>query len=596
MSTGAIGYVMQNSVADPRMVVTGHVSLRDDGLGNLKNGAVTVGTINYTTGAFDVPDTYSILTRLSQQTKATGGDYNRSVFTLNNDPELKPYLWGTGGSVGGYWGSADSQAALPVQAFTWTPTLDLTPGHAEEVVPGSVRLSYMGKALYDRTGVMYWDLNPSNGSGTAVGTVDYSTGLVNLTSVISGSANSGTVTGLVTSVVGNVIDAVTFRTAASPIRPGSLVIQFARATGGGITTVTANTNGTISATGVIGTVDVQTGIVRLRFGTWVTAAGNEAEPWYDPVNVVNGQVFSPRHVLGDTIRYAAVSYVYIPLDASILGINPVRLPQDGKVPLFHVGGVVVVHHTGLHSGTYISNEVVNLGRTRITRVRVLDSTGAEINTGKYTVNLDTGILTFGNLTGLSQPLTIEDRIEDTGLLSDVQINGQLTVTRPLTHDYPTGSSVSSALLIGDMFARYTNVFDQATWTSVWSDTVIGTNTLAEYNDVQYPIVVTNRGAIQERWAIIFTNSTAFNVIGENVGLIATGNTSTDLAPNNPSQSVPYFTLAALGWGGGWAAGNVLRFNTVAANFPVGVVRTIQQGPATAQSDVFTIQIRGDVNV
>jgi len=59
--------------------------------------------------------------------------------------------------------------------------------------------------------------------------------------------------------------------------------------------------------------------------------------------------------------------------------------------------------------------------------------------------------------------------------------------------------------------------------------------------------------------------------------------------------VPYFTVPALGWGTGWAAGNALRFNTIGALFPVWIARTIQQGPATAPDDSFTVLIRGDVD-
>lgn len=60
-------------------------------------------------------------------------------------------------------------------------------------------------------------------------------------------------------------------------------------------------------------------------------------------------------------------------------------------------------------------------------------------------------------------------------------------------------------------------------------------------------------------------------IGENVGVIATGNTSTDCAPNNAATGVPCFFLPALGWGNGWATGNVLRFNTIGSQFPVWVL-------------------------
>jgi hypothetical protein len=155
--------------------------------------------------------------------------------------------------------------------------------------------------------------------------------------------------------------------------------------------------------------------------------------------------------------------------------------------------------------------------------------------------------------------------------------------------------VSSALVAGNLRAYVAHLFDQATWNGSFADSLVGSAATATYNDVLAPIGVTNAGAITERWAIQFTATTAFNVIGEHVGVIATGTTGTDTAPLNPATGKPYFTLPALGWGSGWAAGNVLRFNTVGALFPVWVVRTIQQGPETVIEDSFTLLIRGDVD-
>jgi len=80
-----------------------------------------------------------------------------------------------------------------------------------------------------------------------------------------------------------------------------------------------------------------------------------------------------------------------------------------------------------------------------------------------------------------------------------------------------------------------------------------------------------------------------------VGVIATGTTTTVCAPINPASGTPYFTIPAAGWGLGWSTGNVFRFNTVGAYFPVWVVRTIQQGPETVTQDSFTLLIRGDVD-
>jgi hypothetical protein len=198
---------------------------------------------------------------------------------------------------------------------------------------------------------------------------------------------------------------------------------------------------------------------------------------------------------------------------------------------------------------------------------------------------------------MSQPVTIEHRIEDEALCAEAQITGDLRLTRPVTHNYPADTSfVSSALVVGTLQAASQDGFSQETWTNVWSDVAIGNPLLAQYDDTTYPIAVTNAGAISERWAIIFTSNTSFNVIGENVGQIITGNTSSALSPVNPATGVPYFTLQPGGWGSGWAAGNVYRFNTSGANFPLWVARTVLQSPtAPPGTDQMTISIRGDID-
>src|SRR5690606_6871982 len=184
-----------------------------------------------------------------------------------------------------------------------------------------------------------------------------------------------------------------------------------------------------------------------------------------------------------------------------------------------------------------------------------------------------------------------------GLIRDVQINGQLTFTKPLTHNYDTVDTiVGSALVIGDMQARYTRKFVQQAWNNVWNDEPIGSAISANFNDSLYPIQITNKGAIQERWAIVFTGTDIFLCDGEyTVQLPLAGATSTDYAPLNPVTGVPCFTIKKEGWGAGWANSNVLRSNTAASNFPVWVIRTVKQSEPAVLSDQFQIMLRGDID-
>jgi len=111
----------------------------------------------------------------------------------------------------------------------------------------------------------------------------------------------------------------------------------------------------------------------------------------------------------------------------------------------------------------------------------------------------------------------------------------------------------------------------------------------------YPIETSNAGAIQERWALIFVNTTTVRVVGEYSGDLGTLPIVADIAPINPVTGQPYFTLRALGWGAGWASGNVLRFNTAASNYPLWFARTVLQGPPSVGADKFRVQVRGNAS-
>lgn len=455
-------------------------------------------------------------------------------------------------------------------------------------------------------------LNPSplTGEGTEVGMV-FATAAV-LTAWPALAANTVTEFSAVSSKTTSasadvyVADRMVFRTPNAPLRPGSFTVQgrLIDYAGGTPTpfSVTADENGMINTANLVGFVEYSTGICHL----FARASGAEAvslpqiprPAWLTPV-VTGGfpAEWKPGLLVTSSVSYNAVSYSYLPLDANILGLDPVRLPSDGRVPIFKAGRVVVVHNTVKMPPATVSNgQTVNCGRTLLSRIRVFGNDGLEITSG-FTKNLDAGTITFTNVAGYSQPVTIEHRIEDEALCADAQITGDLRLSRPLTHAYPaTTSYVSSAYIAGTLQAAAQDAFAQTTWTDVWSDSRIGTPILAQYNDTANPLVVTNAGAITERWALIFTSNTTFNVVGEEVGQIITGDTATTLAPVNPATGVPYFTLAPAGWGSGWVAGNVLRFNTAGANFPLWVARTVRQSPsAPPGTDQMTISIRGDID-
>jgi len=480
--------------------------------------------------------------------------------------------------------------------------IDLTPYTKDQIVPGSLRFTWMGVTYEDFEGVLYRGRTPSD-PGIACGGVMYSGGLCTVHDyVVSGSPTNFTLDSCYTTSCRTKVANVTFNTQLAPLKPSALVINVVDVDGGNIT-ATSDIDGLIEATHVRGKVDYETGLVEIQFGDYVLDSGltaeQKAEWWYDAANIRpgDGKIWRPWPIDPNTLRYNFVSYFYLPLDADILGLDPVRLPQDGRVPIFRPGAFAVLGHTGTVGPATVSNgQTVNCGRTRLSRVRVIGNDGNIIDTG-YTEDLDLGTVTFTNVSGYSQPVTVEHRIEDMAMVSDVQINGFVSFTRQITHNYPVpGSYLSSALVAGDVRSRVQLTFDQATWNNVWSDSVNGSGpATGTFNTALHPITVNNLGALTERWAVVFTNSTTFNVIGEHTGVIATGNTSTDCSPLNPATGTPYFTIPFLGWGLGWATGNVLRFNTIGAQVPLWIARTVLQGPETVVDDSFQIIVRGDVD-
>jgi hypothetical protein len=501
--------------------------------------------------------------------------------------------------------TASSQAATEV--FTAGEVqFDLTPGFGENILQGSARFKVGALTYVDRAGSLYHSINPSNGAGTLAGEIQYASGLVKLTEWQPGAPNSLELQGLVTETNVTPVDEVVFRIPIVPVRAGSFQLRCVPLNGGAQVQVTANAQGNILSPNMTGAIDYQSGVVRIKFGQKVTVTpAVQAQPWFNAFAIFSessvDKVVEPKPVYADSIKYNAVGFSYLPLSADILGLDPVRLPSDGRVPIFRVGDVAVVHNTqdATVSGSPVAGLTFSVGRVRCAYIKLRDSFGVEVPAAQYNTDLDAGTVTLKpafTLTGLTLPIIAEHRIEDMAVVTDVQINGRLALNRPLTHAFPANESVvSSALIFGDLQGRVFGPYSQAAWTSEWKDSIIGGPIIAQYNDVTYPIVTTNKGSLEQRWAFIFTSNTGFRCVGETVGQIGTGDTNTDFEPINPGTGAPYFKVKALGWGGAWSAGNVFRFNTGAANYPIWLARTVLQGPSSALNDSFKLQVRGDID-
>ena len=572
---------------------------RDDGQGNLVLDGLVIGTVIYSTGvvvfnpdvSIKIPRPIYSATEVGL-TRTYRLDYEGIEYV--SAPSLYP------NDASGYVKLRYYSTAAPTartSTFTFEPELEILPGVRAPLLADSLLLlDGEGGIWRERLGGLLQ--RHVNGAWTTFGTVDLVTGRAKITSWTAG--RSPTLTRIAcASTVGDALSSFyVFRTAAAPIRPGSLSLQMP-ASGGGVEIVTSTTGGELVGDGVRGTVDAETGLVRVAFGRMVPVAEIEDEPWFNPATVENGLAWKPEPRVMSTLRYAAVAYEFIPVDPEIIGVNPVRLPSDGRVPIFEVGDYAVVHtHDELAPQAVVDNQTIDLGVERLSRIVIWGADDKEILHG-WARDLDAGTVQILNSEGWNQPVRIAWSIEHMALVRDAQIGGQITLNRPLTHHFPAGgkSYISSALMLGDRYARVSHVFDQASWDGVtYQDTPVGNIAVATYNTTVAPIDVDNTGAITQRWALQFLTPTTVRVVGESVGVVVGSHLiSDDLAPINPNTGTPYFTMKKEGWGSGWAAGNLVRLNTVGAGAGFCLVRAVQPGDYTELDHRFSILARVDID-
>lgn len=563
----------------------------DDGAGNLQVNGATVGTIHYGTGAVSWT-ALAVYARYTWVWSAYWGwsapSVRETVPTEQNTVAVS-YL-----PDSATFGVASLTIDIPELR------LDLLPNLTDSIIPGGLRFRFAGSIYVDRAGTLYRDPSPTTGSGMAAGSVDYLTGVATLAHWAGGVGNTVTMDALLTQYGMFSAAEAYFRTALAPIKPEALSISAVTDDGEQITGA-ADPDGVIVGTWMRGTFDYEFGSAAVEFGQ------------------LSGPDWVPRPVIPSTVRYNAVAYSYLPLDASILGIDPVRLPPDGRVPIYRKGDVVQILHgatnapatPALNGGT--GNYELSCGRTRIAWVRITDANGAAVTDG-YTLDRASGLLSWATLAGVATPLTVKHTVADLRQITDAQINGTLTLARSLSHDFPADESIVAACLIhGDRRARVSATWDQASWDGIFRDAISGSAATATLNLIDYPITVTNEGADTERWVFRCTSSGSnlWELIGEHRGLVWSGTyppyvsgTPVDVAPINPrtrdengQNGTPYLTIPQRANGGGWATGNVILIMTVGAIADFWIARSIQQSdePAGDGADGCEIYALGNID-
>ncbi|WP_230660528.1 hypothetical protein [Psychrobacter sp. I-STPA10] len=597
---------------DPYQVIT------DDGAGLLVNNAgETVGTVDYaartlkfntdvivnipkpvyktTTGQvrdgliFDGTGYQSHMKTVITQV-LTGYEYADATATLPEDGVVEVYFYDT-----------DTANSVTEQLSSGDIEIDLLPHHAESIAPASINVTWAGHTYFDKLGSIYTDLDPKTGSAQLAGTVDYQAGKMLLTNWQWQNGNAPVINSLVTSIGSNPVDSVTFRVPSSPLRAGSLEIR-AVAVNGTKINARANYAGELKADGIQGLVDTEFGVVDVKFGQLVNAFGNENEDWYDQEAIHNGKIWKPLHVLAETITYNAVAYSYLPIDSNVVKIDTVRLPQDGRIPIFRRGDTILIgnRQTDDIGSAHTGGQTVQLSRNDVDRICVSDANGQPVNAELWDYDLDAGTITWTtplDLSSYQMPLSVMHAQEERNRIHEADIDGTLSLIFPTKRDYPIDSTYVSSVLIGDdLQVRVSVPFTQRNWDKVWRDEPVGDTLLNKLNLKDYPMVLTDDGAITERWMIKMTGTSQFELYGETLGFVMRGDTLTDLAPINPASNKPYFTIPKQAFGNEapWASQDIIRFNTWGTLLPVWVLCAVQPSSSTPKGeDGYTMCLYGD---
>lgn len=414
-----------------------------------------------------------------------------------------------------------------------------------------------GKIYYENRGIVYSTYNVANGLSGQIGELDDS-GV--LTLEMDSPINSIKILSGIYVLGGAGSNLVCGRTPAAPVVPQSFNCRVYSSAG--LRTATANAEGVIEGEGLTGTIDYRTGF-------FMVMSSDE-------------EMLRP-----ETLKFNCTSLNYIPVNRSIIGVDTVRFRNDGKTPILRAGDTVLIYDRKTQDlgSAFTVGTVCDLGRTGLDRVAVRDAKGMRVPADYYDEDLNAGKITFNsslNLTGFVMPLHAITSKEELNRIVKADYSGAIELQNPISRDFPADGDlfISSCLVQGDLESQFTTPFSQVSWTNVWQDTRIGNELLAKLNVVDYPMEITNEGAITQRWLIQFTSKTQFNIIGENIGLAGQSDTLQDCEPINPATQKPYFKIkkeafTAANGSSLWASGNCIRFNTTATNFPMWIIKTVQ---------------------
>lgn len=521
----------------------------DDGNGNITFDGVTVGSINYQTGVITFKASHSVTLQkpvyeevavnigYASGNMASVGTVNETRLVRYDSTDVTLSYVGIVGDVIYLKGVG----AQKTETFT-TPNLVIDIKTDNDIALNSLVLA-IGDKIYQENGDFIYVGDKQVGSRLAkrVTLTEFDMAKPDIKALIAKIAN-----------VDDRVKNLSFTTPR--LRPASLKLTV---------------DGTNAVSDVSGNITLETGT---KIGT---------------VNADKGIVTLALPTPAREIIWQAVSVVYMPIDTSIIKIDTVRLPPDGRVPIFRVGDDILISNRKIDNlgSAFTGGQTINLSRADVDRICLNDADNKPVIADLWDYDLDTGSITFKpsiDLSAYKMPLSAVHTQEERNVITKVDIDGTLSLKFPNKRSYAIEDTfVSSMLLHDNLQVRVSVPFTQKAWKNIWSDKPDGEQLLNKLRLTDYPMILTDDGAITDRWLIKFISGSQFELYSEALGFVGKFDTLTNLAPINPATQKPYFTIDKRAFGGAdaqqtpWAAQDVIRFNTWGTLVPVWVLCAVQ---------------------
>lgn len=581
----------------------------DNGSGGLIG--LSAASLNYSSGHVSVPSHFNL--SMPQPTWLRSDWLQRYFFAGWGLPEVVPAYIPSTASITVTYQHGNPGAQTTEELTGDTLILDLLPGSLENSLPSSVRFGFDGKIIVDRGGALIADPSPGTGTGTSIGVYDYERSQARINQWVSGASNSPALFALRTRLGNDVCDQWTGRTPARPVASLSFSIRATRPDGTSIS-ATADVSGVIIAAGVKGSINLLTGLWEVKFGQMVDDVSNRDKPWYLAENVVGSQVWQPLPVFVDSIRTDSISVTKTALASTVTGIDESRIGPEGRMPKYRIGDNIALHHTEeIVVSSPTPNATVNLGRTDLDWVWVKDATGKRIPREQFIcseTDLADGVMAWAatlNTTAYPTPWRVYHRIWFQDVVGDLDRWGNLVLAnKAVNRTFPVGSYLSSLLVAGDIQAKTSVPIFQKVWDGVWSDTLRGDIAEWAYDYLNFPILVTNRGAtIKAKIALVIVSTSGGDVrfkclVQGGPTLTLNSPITADFAPTNPATGEPYFIITGnhsgnSPWGVGQNVGSAFIFELSPSTYPVKFLKTLMPSTPTGESDDFEFEFRCNID-